>query len=393
MPKHGEPETLAVTSRIRALDGLRGLAALVVLLHHALLVVPSFAEPYMTGYTDASPWMRAMTYTPLHVVWAGQSAVLVFFVLSGLVLTLPVIGRGRRFSWASYYPQRLVRLYLPAWGAVAVAIIWVLLVPRDEEMTSLWVQARSVVIDDYRIPRDILLIGEKGGFVSPLWSLKWEIWFSILLPILVFLAVKLARWAWLTMSIALIAVGFGSFYGLDALNYLPMFFLGAQLAVVLPAVRKRFSVHENPLSADEPRKRRDRYARWGAALLIPSLLVLPWILRPFGIDPRLLLPAVALGALLAVIAAIVDTPFAAMLRLPALQWMGLISFSLYLTHEPLVLSMAFIFGEDNATWAAVTAIALSFPLAYLFYRFVEAPSHRLARAVRIPFSERHEDRG
>ena len=32
--------------RLKALDGLRGIAALVVLVHHSLLVVPSLAAPY-----------------------------------------------------------------------------------------------------------------------------------------------------------------------------------------------------------------------------------------------------------------------------------------------------------------------------------------------------------
>ncbi|WP_368259248.1 acyltransferase family protein, partial [Blautia wexlerae] len=73
--------------RLRSLDGLRGLAAVIVLVHHALLVIPALAAPYY-GQTvqPGLPWL--LVHTPLHLLWAGTEAVYLFFILSGLVLTL-----------------------------------------------------------------------------------------------------------------------------------------------------------------------------------------------------------------------------------------------------------------------------------------------------------------
>ncbi len=93
----------APTGRWKGLDGLRGLAAIVVVLHHSLLTSPSLALAYFGGPkapVGSPSWL--LTYTPLHLVWAGPEAVLVFFVLSGFVLTLPVLtspANDCRFVW------------------------------------------------------------------------------------------------------------------------------------------------------------------------------------------------------------------------------------------------------------------------------------------------------
>ena len=78
--------------RDRALDGLRGVAALVVLAGHLLVstVTPLANGILSVGTTDVSAPAWALLYTPLHVFWAGTEAVTVFFVLSGYVLSLPV---------------------------------------------------------------------------------------------------------------------------------------------------------------------------------------------------------------------------------------------------------------------------------------------------------------
>ena len=82
----------------RALDGVRGAAVAAVLLFHG---------DHLTG---------------------GYLGVDLFFVLSGFVLTRMVSRPG--FTWRSYYPSRLVRLYLPVWGAVVLAFVIFHVVPH-----------------------------------------------------------------------------------------------------------------------------------------------------------------------------------------------------------------------------------------------------------------------
>src|SRR5918911_5535391 len=90
-------------SRNAALDGLRGVAALVVVGGHLVMAsAPALALAVDTRTTPVDSTLgRAFLVTPLHVLWGGNEAVIVFFVLSGFVLALPQ-ARGRPFSARSY---------------------------------------------------------------------------------------------------------------------------------------------------------------------------------------------------------------------------------------------------------------------------------------------------
>src|ERR1700709_492313 len=110
--------------RLTQLDGLRGIAALIVVIFHLSLIAQPFLDTNSTG--DAWWWM---SNTPLRIATDGTQAVLLFFVLSGLVVALPALREG--FSWKKYYASRFLRLYIPSWGALPLAASLIFLVPRD----------------------------------------------------------------------------------------------------------------------------------------------------------------------------------------------------------------------------------------------------------------------
>lgn len=363
------------STRLRSLDGLRGVAALVVLFHHGSLVVPALADPYYsdspsTPPDDAAWWA---TYTPLHLLWAGTEAVYIFFVLSGLVLTLPVLGRGR-FSWRGYYPRRLLRLYLPVLAAVALGTSLALLAHRDPgPAASEWMQTRPGEVTAVGVLRDVTLVGGISRLISPLWSLQWEVLFSLLLPIYVLVAACWPRLWSVKLLGALAVVTLGSALGVSFAVYLPMFFVGALMAVHLTTLRQiadRISALQRPNQV------------WWALLIAAALLCSShWLMRAAGIAEIPSPPAVLLGAAILVFLAAFWPTAAGVLERRSVQWLGKVSFSLYLVHEPIVIAAGVVVGEDRPWLALPLAVLVALPLAALFFRFIEAPSHRLARQI------------
>ncbi|HEX3679420.1 MAG TPA: acyltransferase family protein [Galbitalea sp.] len=67
-----------------ALDGLRGIAALVVVFHHVYQIARPFLEPTTHAWAVGTLWWF-ISATPIKLLSAGSESVLVFFVLSGVV--------------------------------------------------------------------------------------------------------------------------------------------------------------------------------------------------------------------------------------------------------------------------------------------------------------------
>lgn len=97
--------------RIFVLDALKGIAAVTIVLFHTLIAFPSFHDANYYNIFGNSI-IRFFTLSPTKLLWSGQQAVLLFFILSGFFLGL----KYRAFNEAPYKVyaiQRIVRLYLP----------------------------------------------------------------------------------------------------------------------------------------------------------------------------------------------------------------------------------------------------------------------------------------
>lgn len=358
------PETATVRpTRLSSLDALRGLAAAVVVLHHVALTSPPLEAAYSGRATG---WAAVAAYTPLHALWAGGEAVLVFFVLSGLVLALP--AAGSRFDWRAYYPRRLLRLYVPVWAALLLAV------PQDRrlrpgttrtgagEWLDVHVGSGGPLHD---VPRDAVLLLGSGVTDSALWSLQWEVWFSLLLPVFLLLwrfgsarlwALALGGCLFLTTAASVVHVG--------ALQFLPAFGIGVLLARRLDRVRA-VAVQAGP---------------WLLVFGVPVLLS-AWLTRHGAVGHAPIPVAETLGAAL-VVASFVDGPLAAWATSRRwVRWLGKRSFSLYLVHEPVVVTTAFLLGWGTAPLllVLVVAVPVSLVLAEVFGRWVEEPAHEASK--------------
>ena len=170
-------------SRVGSLDGLRGLAGLTVVVGHVVLLL---AGSWSVPAIHAARQVTATEGTLLYALWNGRGAVLIFFALSGYVLTLPFASPSARFS-PGYYVKRWARIgipYLVMTIVVMTAAVWL----SRLDSQSLW---PAIMFDRPPSIGDVIewgtLIGlpNVSAFNSVVWTLVVEIRLSMLLPIVI----------------------------------------------------------------------------------------------------------------------------------------------------------------------------------------------------------------
>ena len=125
----------------------------------------------------------------------------------------------------------------------------------------------------------------------------------------------------------------------------------------------------------------------GRPVTLVSVLMLigSWLARPIfpsGTDLNHLLWAFAApGAAGIVLVALAWGPAIRLFETRPIQWLGKISFSLYLVHVPVLATLAFAFGSEAWGLVGLIGIPLSLLVAWGFYEAVEARMHKAARRV------------
>ncbi|MEW1961427.1 acyltransferase [Microbacterium sp. NPDC077644] len=348
---------------MRSLDGVRGAAAAVVLVYHCSLI----AMPHLDDAVAA--WL---TQTPAKILFAGTEAVLVFFVLSGFVVALPVLRDG--FSWLRYYPTRILRLYLPVWASVVLATGLIALVPRDPATMpdDSWMQnTQAATVTWSSFFDEALLTTTSYDINNVLWSLRWELIFSLGLPVFIGVAIVVRRHALIAAIGCCPLTVAGRMIDAEPLVYLPVFLLGTLMAV-------RF----DDLLAWVRRPRHPAF--WptftGGAL---ALLMASWLTRPVAAPDSLLGRTMwglaGIGAVLVIVATLGWPRLRTALEGRVPQWLGRTSYSLYLVHVPVIATLAYLWGNDRWPLVMIVGIPTSLVLAAVFHRVVEAPSQRIAR--------------
>ncbi|MGH2839682.1 MAG: acyltransferase family protein [Solirubrobacteraceae bacterium] len=348
--------------RLRALDGLRGLGAMLVVVSH--MVVATNAALASQFFDDAQPltggdWLFAET--PLHILWADQEWVIMFFVLSGLVLSLAVAD-GERFDAARYYPTRLVRLYVPVWASLVLAGLLHEAVAHEHIAGATeWLDLHVTDWSASATAKEIVLLLGAGDYYysTVLWTLRWEVAYSLALPLFLLCARRLP-WSLVAAASLLAVVVAGPEF--DVLRFIVAFMLGTLLA--FRRERVTAALADNRVYA--------------LALAASPILLTASHWLPGGRWHGPALGMVTLGALGLVATAMAPGPFARWLRTPPMQFVGRRSFSLYLIHEPIIVAAAFALG-GRPSLPLLAACALP-PIALttlLFYRVVERPAQRL----------------
>jgi peptidoglycan/LPS O-acetylase OafA/YrhL len=344
------------------IDGLRAIAVVMVLIFHAF-----------------------PTYLP-----GGFVGVDVFFVISGYLISgiiLTALADGR-FSYADFYARRIRRIF-PALAVILIAATaagFFVLYADDYARLGYHAAAAAAFAANFAFWREASYF-DVAADLKPLlhlWSLGVEEQFYLVWPLVLVIS---SRWRLRQRSlgevgrgplITTLVIGIASFLiaiwtvriDRTAAFYAPWnrfweLLAGATLACIeadaaLDAVKRRL-LSRSPVS--------DAMALLGliaiaaAAWLIDSDRVFPglWVMLPVA------------GAAMLIVSgpgAIVNRT---LLSHPAVVWIGLISYPLYLWHWPMLSFAHIANGGVPSRAVRITLLAVSFVLAWLTYQAIERP--------------------
>jgi peptidoglycan/LPS O-acetylase OafA/YrhL len=376
----GSPVPLQADERPRSfvpeLECLRGIAALLVAAFHA---GQSPWEGKQQLLSQAPDWHLPINRALVQLcgaIFNGHGAVIVFFVLSGFVLS-GSLERGPqqigRAAWR-FFIGRVFRIYPAAIVTVAIfaAVFWLfgLGIPG--------VNAAAYAPD--QLLRNALLL--EASINGVMWSLQVEL---LAAPIIFAAYVAHRRWGVTpTIILAVVLLGLG-FHGPSTRILTPS---GPSLAL-LYTFPLGVLVHQlrSPIS----RWLRDRsVGAWLAAITLIFFCARPVIGRN---NWGALVEALAAASFIGMIS-LQRSNNIARLRWPMLRFYGRISFSFYLLHPltllviwrmPDVLSALLSSGVPTALVAIavfVASTAVITPLAWLSWRFVELPGTAIGSRLR-----------
>ena len=366
----------------RRLDGLRGVAVLMVVAFHCFGETVLYKLPWQPGGLfptlhppDHVHVPRAiLVLYPLTWGWAG---VAVFFVLSGFVIHHAHLRAGGRFRPAAFAARRLLRIYPPyAVALLAFTACWAASAPVDGRALLVNVAAHAALVHNW-------FPGTYATINPSMWSMGVEVQFYALYPLLLWTR-RVTSVAGPLVLTTLLSAGWWAvlaartdWRGLDDvpvypwLNTLPLWSswtLGMFLA-------DRFAVGRRVFA---------RPRAWGS------------VMAAAGAAATCCKPTWPLAfPLFAVAAAVV---IERSLHPSGWDWLGrrwivrvgLVSYSLYLWHQPLLIPLRSAMGlygkRPVLEFAALLAVGgtVSVAVATLSYAVIERPSQRLARRLTRP---------
>ena len=354
------PQTSELNRHIPELQSLRGIAATVVLVHHASFL-------FETG---------PVFHRGSELFLNAHAAVILFFVLSGYVLSRALSGDGICFkSLVKFYISRCFRIYPAAWVAGALGAVYYLTLHQNA--------APSGVTHWYTTsfphsigPRDFIssLCCAGNSFDPPVWSVRVELGASIFLPFIV-LAIRRGIGLYLLTISSLLALL--AWNDANKLDYAPGFVLGALAFHYQGMVGRYFgSVTAIAGSAAILVLFRQISAAWrfdvGYHAVVPGLVEsLAAALLIVGIAHRTVRP----------------------LRAKMATRLGDISYSVYLFHWTVMSCLMGMIGssvnnhELRASLLMAGTLAVTLPVAMLSYERIEKPGATVGRKLIAVFTQ------
>lgn len=359
--------------RLAGVDGLRGLAALAIVLLHTWMYTGA-RDPGHSALLDA-------------VIGEMRLGVTYFFALSGFLLARPWVRAaldGRAGPVASTYALHRAARLLPAyWFALVGAFLILEGTGHPRETTPAALPAFALFLQN-QIP------STAGQLNPPTWSLSVELSFYVLLPLfgvaMMWLARRLGRAGLVVGCLGLVAVGLAwtlacaifawpetAFTSLP--TYLPVFAVGMGAAAL---------VHERTVSPGVSR-----------ALLAAGAVIVVlngwWHSAGTGLVGHVLLDLPAAVGFGMITVAVVSRPLR-VLDVRPVRWLGKISYGVYLWHMPVVYVLVTHGLFPSGPFAAFVFVAVpAVAMGTVSWFAVERPALAWSRrrgGRRVPASRR-----
>lgn len=375
------------SNRFMELEGLRGLAAIVVVVYHAMIMYyPGIAYGHNANLAPVQN-MRFednLYGNPLNVFLSGGFAVAIFFVLSGFVLSIGFFQTGKQSIIQRLASKRYLRLMLPAlMSTLFVFILVVLDLSINRQATINITHSGSLATDWNFVPSFLeamkqgttsIFLQSGGSYNAVLWTMYYEFIgsFIVFITLLVF---GLSRYRWI-IYIGLLWMTLG------------MWFFGIILGMVLADIY----AHRSQIFLTG--RRIWAWFALGGGLLLGGYPILstkgtfyePFTISRYTEDQNAAL-YMSLGAVLVVVAVLGLSPLSKLFRHPKISFLGRYTYSLYLTHTlvlytlgtTLFVLLAHHFGlNKSAVFATIMCLPAIALVTWLFEKYIDAPSIRFA---------------
>lgn len=395
---------------IASLDGVRAMAFLLVLLLHVSLMTLRLGL-----------WQLGTNAFLAAFLMAGSSGVTLFFVLSGFLLFLPY-SQALLFkkAWPSakiFYMRRILRIF-PAYFFSLFLLVFFskpfLLQPHN------WTTLLPFLTFTMDFSNSAIING-------PYWTLATEFQYYLLLPLIALGIAGLARlvraerrvWVVVGSLLAMMAWGIGTRWWGEAFVVVPHALINKVLIVVYGVNGKFFedfavgmllaifyTALNNSTNVAYYLRRMQRFTPWfillGLAIYAFAAMRnytmawnYTWSFAPqfFQIYPWITewLFALSYGCL--ILAVLFNRPgglLRSMFEWTPLRWIGLLSYSLYIWHEPLLLALQDNLGPTLVHMNHIVAIGLSWGLVFCVsvffcfftYLLIEKPGMQLSERLR-----------
>jgi len=391
--KQGKP------NRFMELEGLRGLAALVVFLFHFLVIF--YPVLYYGGVKALAPVQHFrfednIHGTPLATFVSGTFSVAVFFVLSGFVLSVGFFMTKKTEVIKKLATKRYLRLMLPALASVILAWIYIKLhLSRTNEVYG--ISLSSAVQNEWAmIPRflgaikegviSIFVVGPEHRYNSVLWTMKYEFVGSfIVFTLALIFGHTNKRWI---------------IYAALALGLYNTWYLGFILGMALA------DIYVNKQELVQKIKQPVLYGLLAIGIILGGFptastagTFYKWISPYWLTEPQSQSLYMSIGALFIVISVLSIGRLKKIMSSKVLGRLGGYTYSLYLVHQPIIYTLGaglfvmftgFMGYNRSVLLAIVCTIPVVAVMTYLFHRFVETPSVKFANYFEQVYSGQRE---